>query len=58
MRNAGTRHGGLVGEILLAFSKKAKDLKQVRDLVIEVGRAHLSCALVEQQLHDLLGSFG
>jgi hypothetical protein len=39
-------------------SKEASNLDQVRDFVIEVGRAHLSCALVEQQLHDLLRSFG
>jgi hypothetical protein len=39
-------------------SKKAKDLEQVRDFIIEVGQAHMSCALVEQQLHDLLRSFG
>jgi hypothetical protein len=39
-------------------SKNAKDLDQVRDFIIEVGRTHMSCALVEQQLHDLLRSFG
>jgi hypothetical protein len=38
--------------------KKAKKMDEVRDFVIEVGRAHMSCALVEQQLHDLLRSFG
>ena len=37
---------------------KTKEMDQVRDFVIEVGRAHLSCGLVEQQLHDLLRSFG
>jgi hypothetical protein len=38
--------------------KKTKEMDQVRDFIIEVGRAHMSCALVEQQLHDLLRSFG
>ncbi|QQN63287.1 hypothetical protein JIR23_27790 [Bradyrhizobium diazoefficiens] len=38
--------------------KTAKELDQVRDFIIEVGRAHMACALVEQQLHDLLRSFG
>jgi len=38
--------------------KRARDLEQVRDFVIEVGQTHLSCALVEQQLYDLLRSFG
>ena len=38
--------------------RKAKEMDQVRDFIIEVGRAHMSCALVEQQLHDLLRSFG
>ena len=33
-------------------------LEQVRDFVISVGQAHLACALVEQELHDLLRSFG
>jgi hypothetical protein len=37
---------------------ETKEVDQVRDLIIEVGRAHMSCALVEQQLHDLLRSFG
>lgn len=39
-------------------SKKAKELDQVRDFVIEVGRTHMLCALVEQHLHELLRSFG
>jgi hypothetical protein len=39
-------------------SKNTKELDQVRDFIIEVGRTHMSCALVEQQLHDLLRSFG
>ena len=32
---------------LLFKSKRARDLEQVRDFVIEAGRTHLSCALVE-----------
>lgn len=39
-------------------NSKANELDQVRDFIIEVGRAHMACALVEQQLHDLLRSFG
>jgi hypothetical protein len=38
--------------------KKTKEMDQVHDFIIEVGRAHMSCALVEQQFHDLLRSFG
>jgi hypothetical protein len=43
---------------LVSFFRKDNELDQVRDFVIEVGRCQLSCSLVEQQLHDLLRSFG
>jgi hypothetical protein len=35
-----------------------REIDQVRDFVIEVGRCQLICGLVEQQIHDLLRSFG
>jgi hypothetical protein len=35
-----------------------REIDQVRDFVIEVGRCQLMCGLVEQQIHDLLRSFG
>ncbi|MDX3972130.1 MAG: hypothetical protein QHD01_36785 [Bradyrhizobium sp.] len=43
---------------LKSFFSRDKQLDQVRDFVIEVGRCQLACSLVEQQLHDLLRSFG
>jgi hypothetical protein len=45
-----------------AFGKKQTpidaELDQIRRFIIEVGRAHIVSALVEQQLQDLLRSFG
>ncbi|WMT73944.1 hypothetical protein [Bradyrhizobium sp. Ash2021] len=50
---------GLWARFCSLFNRmKTKEMDQVRDFVIEVGRAHMSCGLVEQQLHDLLRSFG
>src|SRR5437660_1311136 len=38
--------------------RKEVALEQMHDFVISVGQAHLACVLVEQQLHELLRSFG
>jgi hypothetical protein len=48
----------LMHDALRNFILRRQARQQTKTFLLEVGRAHIQCALVEKELHDLFTSFG